>query len=165
MKNPGGHTVHLGSAISEPGVLVNLPGGHPVCAMHASVLLLEAKALKSPGAHISHLGCLVTEPPVSAYCPGGHLTWAVQESVLMLLLDALALKNPSGHVSHSGWEVTVPGCFVYLPGGHLVWAAHHSKGQSVYKSKISYCHRALLYSCEQMNQEQQIHYKSICSSV
>ena len=36
LKNPVGHASHLGWAVAEPTVLVNLPGGHLVWAMHVS---------------------------------------------------------------------------------------------------------------------------------
>ena len=34
LKNPGGHFSHSGSEVVEPAILVNLPGGHLVWAVH-----------------------------------------------------------------------------------------------------------------------------------
>ena len=68
--------------VAEPGVVVYLPGGHLVWAMHKSVLvlLLDVKALKNPVTHDTHSGCVVAEPAVFVYLPGGHLVWAVHHS-------------------------------------------------------------------------------------
>ena len=43
LKYPGGHVSHLGSEVAEPIVLVYVPGGHFVCAVHLSdcLTLLE----------------------------------------------------------------------------------------------------------------------------
>ena len=72
LKNPAAHASHLGSEVTEPAVLVNLPGGHLVWAVQTSALLLEAKAWKNPVAHVSHSTCVATDPAFFVYFPGPH---------------------------------------------------------------------------------------------
>ena len=54
LKNPCGHTSHLGWELAVPAALVYLPGGHLVCATQESVsmFLLDVKSLKNPDAHV-----------------------------------------------------------------------------------------------------------------
>ena len=61
LKNPVAHTAHVGWVVTEPAVLVYLPGGHLVWAVQESglVLLLDVETLKNPVGHTSHLGWAV----------------------------------------------------------------------------------------------------------
>ena len=79
LKNPVGHTSHLGCATVEPDAVVYWPAGHLVWGAHASVpvLLFDVKALKNPVRHGSHLGCAVAVPAVRVYFRAGHFVWAM----------------------------------------------------------------------------------------
>ena len=137
LKNPVGHVPHSGCAIVEPAATVYVPGGHLVCAMHESfvVLLFDINILKNPAMHGWHPGWDVLEPGITVYFPGGHFMCARQELVLTLLFDIESLKNPVTHISQLGSAKTFPAFFVYLPGGHLVWAVH-SREHPIGKGKL-----------------------------
>ena len=63
-KNPGAHISHFVWEVADAVLLMYLPAGHEVCAVHESVLVLlfDVEALKNPGGHLSHLGCQAAEP-------------------------------------------------------------------------------------------------------
>ena len=62
LKNPVGHTLHVGSVVVEPGDDVYFPAGQLVCFVQnvLSALISVVMALKKPFLHAIHFASVVT---------------------------------------------------------------------------------------------------------
>ena len=76
LKNPDTHPSHLGWAVLDPAVLVNLPGGHLVWGLQ-SWTLSPFTVLKNPALHGLHNGSSL----LSRYFPTGHTSAEIWHSI------------------------------------------------------------------------------------